>query len=76
VRLYPIPAGPQLNIETKTSNSIKSIELYSMLGQVIDSDYKANEKGIQLDVSFLSEGVYLVKIETDYGTTTKRFIKK
>ena len=76
VRLYPIPAGPQLNIETKTSNSIKSIELYSMLGQVIDSDYEANEKGIQLDVSFLSEGVYLVKIETDYGTTTKRFIKK
>jgi hypothetical protein len=76
VRLYPIPAGPQLHIETKTTNTIKSIELYSMLGQRINSDYKANDKGIQLDVSVLSEGVYLVKVETEQGTTTKRFIKK
>jgi hypothetical protein len=75
VRLYPNPATDFLNLDGVDNSSISDIEIYSMLGQKLNSDFITTEKGIQLDVSPLNTGLYLVKIKTEKGITTRRFIK-
>ncbi|MFO7745517.1 MAG: T9SS type A sorting domain-containing protein, partial [Psychroflexus sp.] len=75
VRLYPNPVEDVLNINTETNNPIANVELYSMLGQKITSDFMTTDKGIQINTSSLNTGVYLVKIETEQGIASKRFIK-
>ncbi|GAA0755820.1 T9SS type A sorting domain-containing protein [Psychroflexus lacisalsi] len=75
VRIYPNPATDFLNLGGVNNSSISDVEIYSMLGQKLNSDFITTEKGIQLDVSALNTGLYLVKIKTEKGITTRRFIK-
>ncbi|MBZ9777338.1 T9SS type A sorting domain-containing protein [Psychroflexus sp. CAK8W] len=75
VRLYPNPASDILNLDVSGDSSISEVELFSMLGQKMNSDFITTDKGIQLDVSALNTGLYLVKIKTENGITTRRFIK-
>jgi len=68
--IYPNPTKSTLNI--KTATAITNISVYSLLGnQVI----KTNSKNI--DVSGLSNGVYLIKIlDVNGNQHVKRFIKE
>lgn len=75
VRLYPSPVKDLLTVEAVSNNPILSLELYSMLGQNIKAHFKTTNQGVQMNASSLNTGVYLLKIETEKGTTTKRFIK-
>ena len=54
--LYPNPATDILNIAMETE--LKSIEIYSLLGQKVFSTNKN-----QIDVSSLSKGMYMVRVE-------------
>jgi len=73
--VYPNPAGNFLNLDNKTGAIIKSISIYNMLGQVILVVPNAN--GLQgIDVSVLATGNYLMKIISDKGDGTVKFIKK
>ena len=75
IKLHPNPVNDILNIDSETDNPIVNLELYSVIGQKINLDLIEAGKGIQINTRTLSTGVYLVKIETERGTTTKRFIK-
>lgn len=69
VTLYPNPAHSILNVSTK--NSIENITIFNMLGaKVLETTAK------NINVSGLQNGIYLVNITTNIGTTTKRFIKQ
>lgn len=58
VAYYPNPFTDVLNL--KLSQPIRSIQILNLLGQqVFASDY--NEKNIQINLSYLSNGTYLVK---------------
>jgi Leucine-rich repeat (LRR) protein len=71
--IYPNPVTAILNFQNKGMADIKSIRVYTMLGQMI-FDVPANN--VEIDVSDLKTGAYLIRIETDKGFYNNRFIKQ
>lgn len=68
--LYPNPAKNNINIDLETE--IKSIEIYSLQGQKVLSTQSK-----QVDVSNLSNGIYMVRVEDiDGAVSTQKLIKK
>lgn len=69
VIIYP---NPVQNILYVKGNSVAySIEIYSLIGQLVKTVSNANE----IDVSLLSQGIYLIRIRNENISTTQRFIK-
>jgi hypothetical protein len=70
VSLYPNPVRDILNIETDTE--IKSVDIYNLQGQKIKTALSK-----QVNVSDLSAGIYMVRIEdTNNAVETKRIVKE
>ena len=68
--IYPNPANNVLNI---TSNeNINHVEVFNMMGQMVGA-YEANDVNTQINTTAFANGVYTVKIETENGTSTKKF---
>ena len=54
------------------TNQVKSIEIYNIQGQKVLS---SNQK--QINISELSSGMYMIKIQdTDNAVSTKKFVKQ
>ena len=72
INLYPNPVKDELTIENGelTINKITIADLSGKSIQQINGSQK------QINVSALSSGIYFVKIETDKGVVTKKFIKE
>jgi len=73
--LYPYPAKSVLNISSKETIEVKSISIYTTLGQLVLVIPNA-EKVSKIDVSGLTSGNYFIKINSDRGTSNTRFIKE
>jgi hypothetical protein len=75
IKIYPNPTKNLLNISSE--KQLNSIELYSILGQKINTIYNTNGNNkLQLNTSALNNGIYLVKIKTETVTMTKKIIIK
>ncbi len=72
INIYPNPVKNKLQINTNNA-AIQEITIYDILGKTI---LKSQSSIRVLDVSQLKSGMYLIKIKTDYGTSTKRIIKE
>ncbi|WP_309641925.1 S8 family serine peptidase [Flavobacterium sp.] len=70
---YPNPAHSSVNIVSP--ETIKSISVYTMLGQLIQSQ-SPNARQTTMDVSLLSEGQYIFKIETASTFSTVKIFKR
>jgi Leucine-rich repeat (LRR) protein len=71
--LSPVPTKNVLTITTKESITISSTSIYNTLGQLV----QVNTNPIQtIDVSGLQSGNYFIKITSDKGTSTAKFIKE
>lgn len=71
--LSPVPAKNTLNITAKQVVIISSISIYNTLGQLIQIDTNPTET---IDVSGLKTGSYFIKIVSDKGTSSGKFIKE
>ena len=69
VIIYPNPVQNMLYV--KGNSEAYSIEIYSLIGQLVKTVSNANE----IDVSLLSQGIYLISIRNENISTTQRFIK-
>lgn len=69
---YPNPVNDILNISN--NNIIEKIEIYSLLGQRIQQQAFSAEN-IQLNISLLSQGIYIVKIYSGTAVKTVRISK-
>jgi hypothetical protein len=69
IMIYPNPATD--NIYVEGAQNIKSIKVYSILGSLEKEVFNTN----QVDISDLSTGIHLIKV--DNGTVfTKKIIKQ
>ncbi|MDR0829911.1 MAG: leucine-rich repeat protein [Prevotellaceae bacterium] len=77
VIIYPNPVNDELKIENSEGN-INSVEIFDVSGCAVGAGraLPLHNGGQTINVSSLPAGVYLIKIETDRGTKTERFIKK
>lgn len=69
--VYPNPAKEYLNIQTK--ENITSAEVINVLGQSV---MKLNSVEESLNISSLTRGMYILKLVSDRGISTKRIIKQ
>ncbi len=69
--LFPNPVKNILNIRSLTNESVLALKIYDSQGKLIHEN--ANKS---IDVSNFSNGLHIVKIETEKGTLTKKFIKE
>ncbi|MBN2663154.1 MAG: T9SS type A sorting domain-containing protein [Bacteroidales bacterium] len=71
VMTYPNPAYDFLNIQS--NELINSVQIYSINGQVIKG-VNVNSNNTRIDISNLQQGVYIVNINTENGTSTTKLI--
>jgi len=70
IRIYPNPVINNLNV--KTNINIQKIEIYSILGELVES---INFYGNAVILNHLKKGPYLIKIYTNTGITNRVIIK-
>jgi hypothetical protein len=67
---YPNPTSNVLNIDLATD--LKSVEIYSLLGQKVLSDNKK-----QINIAKLTKGIYMVRVEDVEGAVaTQKLVKE
>jgi len=71
--LSPVPAKNNLVITANQSISISSISIYNTLGQLVQVSTNPTET---IDVSGLKTGSYFIKISSDRGNATAKFLKE
>jgi len=73
LKYYPNPVDSELNISY--IEEIKKVEVFTITGQrVFGNDYQGNE--VKVDLSRLSAGTYLVKIETAKASQFVKIVKR
>jgi hypothetical protein len=73
-KIYPNPANDVLNIETMKTIEVTSVNIYNTLGQIVLVIPNAQQTK-SVDVSCLKTGNYLIKINSDKGSSTVKFVK-
>ncbi len=74
VEVYPNPLTNYLHINGN-GNTILEVTVVDLYGRQVLFQ-TASEEQLTLSMGSLSAGSYIVKIRTDYGTTTKKIVKK
>ncbi|MDR0828950.1 MAG: T9SS type A sorting domain-containing protein [Prevotellaceae bacterium] len=76
--IYPNPATDELFIMNNENLKINSVEIFDISGRAFGAGraLPLHYGGKTINVSTLPAGVYLIKINTDNGVKTERFIKK
>jgi hypothetical protein len=71
ISIYPNPTQDVINFQTLKTTSIIEADLYSLTGKKINVSID-NDK---MDISSLSEGLYLLQLTTSKGTFTQKILK-
>lgn len=75
INIYPNPSSGTLRIEVSNgAKKIERLEVYNINSELVflDKDYVENGEGI--DLNFLTNGVYLIRIQIEGQNLTKRMI--
>lgn len=70
VSVYPNPANNVVNVNA--NSNIDNVEIYSISGQKV-GDFTANGTTTSINTESLSNGMYLMKINTENGVINKKF---
>ena len=70
VVLYPNPASQYFDVRVDGDIVVKGIEIYDMYGKLVRVS-----KITHINVADFADGIYLVRVTTDKGMVTKRFVK-
>ncbi|WP_294964004.1 T9SS type A sorting domain-containing protein [uncultured Flavobacterium sp.] len=72
--LYPNPANQFLNISQNQNIEIQSFEIYDVLGQLVIAVPNAKTTS-NIDISKLRVGNYFIRVKSDKGSSSMKFIK-
>ncbi|MEM9847897.1 MAG: T9SS type A sorting domain-containing protein, partial [Bacteroidota bacterium] len=71
---YPSPAKDVLYLTAPTN--LQGLEIWDMQGRLLRESIIDSQKSVQLDVSQLSAGSYVLKVNSREGVEVLRFVKK
>ena len=71
--IYPNPVDEELNLTTKQDTEVYSLTIYNLLGQQVQTTTNPTNT---VDVSSLKTGNYIVKVVTDKGVSSSKFVKE
>ncbi|MBL7691932.1 MAG: family 16 glycosylhydrolase [Flavipsychrobacter sp.] len=72
-RIFPNPSSGKFWIEIPSNNSVVSIS--TIVGQILEADYKINDGMLAFDISSFPSGVYFVNVSTETNSKTLKLIK-
>ena len=76
ISVYPNPTKDVLNISIPSElGSNITYDIYNYLGQIVTKSTSSNSN-FSINTSSYSTGVYFIKLQTEAGTKTVRFIKE
>ena len=73
--MFPNPAQDRFTI-LSTNVRVNKLEMYSLIGKrvkIVEVD--ENQERINVDIQNLPSGVYVVRLESEVGTSFKKIIK-
>jgi len=73
--LFPNPATETVNITNNEQMRIKEIEIYDTAGKLIETQTFNDQTQIQLNISALNSGTYLLHLKTNEGIAVKKLVK-
>jgi hypothetical protein len=77
VQLFPNPVQDNLGIVNNSQLRLISAEIYNMRGTLVQTiDLSDMSREFSANVASLRAGVYLVNIQGEKGSVTKRFVKR
>jgi len=78
IAVYPTICSTHLNVVVKASVFVEALKVFDINGRLVDLKiYKGfTENEDKLDVSYLSDGFYLLNIKTNIGNFKFKFIKR
>ncbi len=74
INIYPVPATNKLIIDHCVTGRILQTEIYNVHGQNVLTEPATNEKQQTINVSFLTSGIYFVKVFDGKNILYKKFI--
>lgn len=75
LKIFPNPTNNKITIETLSTNKDKSISIYNLQGQLLFQQ-TSKYKNTEIDVSRFPNGMYFVKVESDTGMVSGKFVKE
>lgn len=78
IKLFPNPALTELSILIDSSIGFISYEIFSIDGKKVlgNNEQEINKLTRRINISELNNGLYFIKISSDQGETTLKFLKK
>jgi hypothetical protein len=71
ITIFPNPANDYLYIQT--NDNVKQLDVYNIQGQLIRTE-QTNTSSV--DINNLASGMYILRITSDKGVSTHKFVKK
>ncbi|MCX6186149.1 MAG: T9SS type A sorting domain-containing protein, partial [Bacteroidetes bacterium] len=74
MKLYPVPTSNTLTVELNSKEHIKQVKVYDVFGkEVFEVKTTINGNKAEMDMQGKSAGIYLLNIETESTTYSKKF---
>lgn len=73
--IYPNPANNVLNLSVKNGLFVNEIAMVDINGRTVKTVANTLDSEIEINVSDLTSGVYLLNVKTDEGVATSKFVK-
>jgi subtilisin family serine protease len=75
MQLYPNPVADRLFIDMKIDANEVNAEIIDITGKLVKSIPLGNSQKLHIDVNDLNRGVYIIRMQTDKGIASTKFIK-
>lgn len=78
LRLFPNPTDRELTLDVDPSIALTRLSIYDINGKNLFSqtDFGAQQLQQKIDVTQLPTGVFFLRVESDQGTTSIKFVKQ
>ncbi len=73
IKLFPNPASTQLSL--RSDYRLEAVRITNLMGQTM-MQQELNQPQVDLSISHLPAGVYMIQVETNEGNWTSRWIKQ
>ena len=74
ISIYPNPASDMIQISSSVSLDNSTIEIYTITGKLVNN-FSANAN-IEINISNLSNGIYIIKINSETVNFVQEFVKE
>lgn len=75
LRIYPNPAVDNILIDKKTDFQKGTFEIMDITGKVVKTIQNSDQKKTKISIAELTQGVYILRMTSEIGTTSSRFVK-